>query len=49
MGHNSCKINISNIGKTATLAKCRSESPQNPKFEVVDVCFCIDATGSMAA
>lgn len=38
----------SNVGKTAKLNKSRSRDAQIPAFGFIDVCFCVDSTGSMS-
>ncbi len=36
------------VGKTAQLSKSKSKAVQIPAFGFIDVCFCVDSTGSMA-
>jgi hypothetical protein len=39
----------SNTGKVAQLSKSKSKDLQIPAFGFIDVCFCVDSTGSMSS
>ena len=39
----------SNTGKVAKLSKSKSKDLQIPAFGFIDVCFCVDSTGSMSS
>lgn len=39
----------SNTGKVAQLSKSKSKDVQIPAFGFIDVCFCVDSTGSMSS
>lgn len=39
----------SNTGKIAQLSKSKSKDAQIPAFGFIDVCFCVDSTGSMSS
>lgn len=39
----------SQVGKVAHLSKSKSKDLQIPAFGFIDVCFCVDSTGSMSS
>ena len=39
----------SNTAKVAQLSKSKSKDLQAPAFGFIDVCFCVDSTGSMSS
>lgn len=41
-------LNTNVVGKVSKLNKSKSKDVQIPAFGFIDVCFCIDSTGSMS-